>query len=145
MKLLREIQIRMTTRGIKPEEFKDQIIFKSMYIDIDWSEGEEISTKTDFRRDIGLFSVLVMKKEWYGTHIYKLEGKWNHSADVMMLNFVESGHPVFRPTSASDRGFLRKKGGQLSIHFNGESANAELLFRTINSVNRLSVCGAVAD
>ena len=33
----------------------------------------------------------------------------------------------------------KKKGRNLSIHFNGGSANAELLFRTINSVNQLSI------
>ena len=32
-----------------------------------------------------------------------------------------------------------------SHHFNGDLSNAELLFRTIFSVNRLSVYGAIAD
>ena len=62
-----------------------------------------------------------------------------------MLNFRESGHPIFRPTSALDREILRKKGGKFSIHLNGESTNAEFLLRTINSVGQLSIYGAVAD
>ena len=32
-----------------------------------------------------------------------------------------------------------------TIHFNGNSTNAELLFCTVNYVNRLSICGAVSD
>ena len=59
----------------------------------------------------------------------------------MMLNFVECAHPVFRATNAVGRGFLRKKGGKVSI----DLENAELLFRTINSVNQLSIYGAFAD
>ena len=65
---------------------------------------------------------------------------------MMMLTLGESGHPVFRVRSALDRGFLRsKEGGKLSIHSYGDLSIAELLFRTITSVNRLSVHGAIAD
>ena len=56
----------------------------------------------------------------------------------MELNFVESGRPIFRASSALDR-------GTFSIHFNGGTSIAELLFRTINSANQFSTHGAVAD
>ena len=37
-----------------------------------------------------------------------------------MLHFAEVGHPVFRATSALERGELKSKGkGKKSIHFNG--------------------------
>ena len=54
VELLREILIRMSTRGIKSEEFKDRIIFMSMYNDIGWSQGEEnfkkcVSNSTEVR------------------------------------------------------------------------------------------------
>ena len=43
-------------------------------------------------------------------------------------------------------GFLKsKKGGKLSIHYNGDKSNAELLFRTIISVNQLSIFEAISD
>ena len=62
-----------------------------------------------------------------------------------MLHLRESGHPVFRATSPLGRGFLKsKKGGKISIHYNGDSTTAELLFRTIISVNQLSVYGATS-
>ena len=64
----------------------------------------------------------------------------------MMLNFAESGHPVFRGTSALDTGELKsKRGGKKSIHFKGSEEKVELILRTVTSVNQLSVCGAVAD
>ena len=37
-----------------------------------------------------------------------------------MLNFAESGHPVFRGSSAWERGELKSKGkGVKTIHVNG--------------------------
>ena len=50
----------------------------------------------------------------------------------MMTNLGESGNLVFRGTSALARGPLKNKGGgKLSIHYKGDSATAELLFRSI--------------
>ena len=64
----------------------------------------------------------------------------------MMLILEESGHPVFRATSALDRGFLKRQiCGELSIHYKGDLSNAELLFRTTSSVNPFCVHGAIAD
>ena len=64
----------------------------------------------------------------------------------MMLNFAESGHPIFRDTSALERGELRSKAkGKKSIHFNGSEENIDLILHTIISVNQLSLYGAVAD
>ena len=60
--------------------------------------------------------------------------------------FAETGHPVFRASSAFERGESRSKGhGKKSIHFNGSEENIELLLRTKISANQLSVHGAVAD
>ena len=85
-------------------------------------------------------------EKWYETHTCKPEGQWNRSAEMMMLTLGERGHPVFRATSALDRGFLKSRGGvKLSIRYNGDLSNAELLFHTISSVDQLSVYGAIAD
>ena len=57
-----------------------------------------------------------------------------------MINFSESGHPVFRGSSASERGALRsKEKGKLSIHVCGVDATADLVLRTVISFNQLSV------
>ena len=62
-----------------------------------------------------------------------------------MLNLAESGHPMFRATSAWERGELRSKRKKKSVHFNGSEENIELILRTIISVHQLSIYGAVAD
>ena len=63
-----------------------------------------------------------------------------------MFKFGESGHPVFRATSPLSRGQLKGKGGgKLSIHYCADFATNETVFRTIISVNQLSLYGAVAE
>ena len=63
-----------------------------------------------------------------------------------MANFSGSSHPIFRASSAFERGELRsKEEGKKSMHFNGSHENIELLLRTVISANQLSVYGAVAD
>ena len=64
----------------------------------------------------------------------------------MMLTFAESKHPIFRSTSPLSRGVLKSKsGGKLSIHYCADSRTIETIFRTNNSVNQLSLYGAVAE
>ena len=64
----------------------------------------------------------------------------------MVIKFSENGHPVFRSTSPLPRGTLKSKGGgKLSIHFCADEGTIETVFRTIISVNQLSICGAVSD
>ena len=63
-----------------------------------------------------------------------------------MLNFAESGHSIFRGTSAFERGTMKSKdGGNSSTHFCGDDKTIEVIFRTIISANQLSIYGAVAD
>ena len=86
------------------------------------------------------------KKEWCSTCIDRPQGEWDKIAEQMMLTFAESGHPVFRATSPLSRGTLKSKGGgTLSIHFCADGDTIETVFRTIISVNQLSIYGAVSD
>ena len=63
-----------------------------------------------------------------------------------MINFGESGHPVFRATSPLSRRVLKSKGGgNLSIHYCADSGMIETVFRTIIYVDQLSIYGAVSD
>ena len=67
-------------------------------------------------------------------------------AELMMVTFRESGHPVFRATSPLSRGQLKSKGGgKLSIYYCADLETIETVFRTITSVNQLSLHGAVAE
>ena len=76
--------------------------------------------------------LVVRMEKWYVTHVSKPNGEWNSTAEDMMLNFAESGHLVFRATSALERGEVKgKEGGKKSIHFNGSEENVELILRIV--------------
>ena len=61
----------------------------------------------------------------------------------MMINFGESGHPVFRATSPLSRGMLKSKRGY--VHFCADGDAIETVFRAVISVNHLSMYGAVSE
>ena len=61
----------------------------------------------------------------------------------MMRELAETIHPIFRASSAFERGNY-KGGGKKTIHFNGSEQNVELILRTVMSANELSIYGAVA-
>ena len=63
----------------------------------------------------------------------------------MLLEFAESGQPVFRATTPLSRGTLKSKGrGKLSFHFAADQDTIDTIYRIVLSVNQLSVYGAVA-
>ena len=63
-----------------------------------------------------------------------------------MLDILkESGQPTFRGSSALNRGVLKRKGGRCTNQLTAESTDIELLFRSSNSANQLSIHGAVAS
>ena len=64
----------------------------------------------------------------------------------MLLEFAESGHPIFRATTPLPRCILKSKGhGKLPIHFAADELTIETVFRIIISVNQLSIYGAMTN
>ena len=84
-------------------------------------------------------------KKWYGTPNYTPEGKWDSVATEMVGRFKETGYPVFKGISALSREILKRKGGRCTIHFNADSSNTELLFRTIQQISSESTEQFQAD
>ena len=87
------------------------------------------------------------EKKWYSAlMIANHKDNGARVAESMMIKFGESGHPVFRATSPFSRGVLKSKGGgKVTIHFCADEGTIETVFRTIISVNQLSIYGAVSD
>ena len=155
--ILTEIQKMMTESKCEPEQFKGRIILMSSYNDIVW--GERGNEENRFTNSVkitesvrkfpqGRWSSLGpgSEKKWHGTHAHKPDGEWDRTAEGMMLDFAESGRPVFRATSALEREELKSNGkGKKTTHFNGGDDTIEWILRTVTSVNQLSIYGAVAD
>ena len=99
----------------------------------------------DLEQDNGHLLVLVLRK-WYSISEDSPQDEWDYMAERMLLEFAESGHPIFRATSPLSRGQVKSKGhGKLSIHYPVDLETIETIFRTIISVNQLSLYGAVAN
>ena len=63
-----------------------------------------------------------------------------------VVEFAESGHPIFRATTPLSRGRLKsKRHGKLLIHYAADLETIETIFRIIVSANQLSLYGAVAE
>ena len=55
------------------------------------------------------------QKKWYSMEENSPQGIWDHIADKMLLEFAESGCPIFRATTPLSRGRIKSKGhGKLS-------------------------------
>ena len=145
----RDVQKFMNKMG-EPEQFQGRIIFMSMFNGIIWriedneTECSAYSTLVSLfakRFPAGHWSFLGIGSEtkWYSTYHERQQREWDRVAELMMIKFGERGHPVFRVTRPLFRGTLKSKGGeQLSLHFsNGDTI--ETVFRTIISVNQLSI------
>ena len=104
----------MTKIKVLPQDFKDRIIFIPMYNEIDWTQ-EKMMTYADEIRHVyphmpeifltGSWTFLGSgdEEKWCGVLCYKSKRKWNYAAEIMMLEFAESGGPVFRCTSPLSR------------------------------------------
>ena len=71
------------------------------------------------RSDAGQLSFfgLGSEKKWSSFSEDSPQGERDKMAEKMILEFVESGHPIFRATTPLSRGQLKSKSrGKLSIH-----------------------------
>ena len=106
MQILQKMEDKLEACRTRTEKLKDRIMFMSMFNDTGWVRQTIYKIFFEFRKGQELrkkfsawtWSSLGPGKEdtWYGTHNLKAEGQWNISADVMVENFKESGHPLNR-------------------------------------------------
>ena len=155
LQLCDKISNHLSSLGRTPETFTGRILFMSMFNDIScdrYDNKNECLKSADFvktlaqRFGIGQWSFIGpgSEKKWYPSE-NSPQGAWDHVAEEMLLKFAESGHPIFRSTTPLSRGQLKSKGkGKVSIHFTADQDTVDTIYRTILSVNQLSVYGAVA-
>ena len=90
------------------------------------------------------FIGLSSEKKWYSMKEDCPQGIWENLAEKMLLEFAESGCPLFRATTPLSRGQLKsKRHDKLSIHFAADQATMDI--RIIVSAHQLSLHGAVAE
>ena len=128
-----------------PETFTGRILFMSMVNDIscDKKDNEEecvanakVVSILARKFGIGQWSFIGPRseKKWYSMEENIAQGIWDHIADKMLLEFAESGCPIFRATTPFSRCKLKSKGhGKLSIHFAADHGTIDTFFRIIVS------------
>ena len=158
LQLSQEVQELLLRLNETPKNFTGRIIFMSMFNNISWgSKDNKIECESNaqlvslFARRFGAgqwsFLGSGSEKKWYSISEDSPQGEWDKMAEKMMVTVAGSGHhPVFRATSPLSRGqFKSKGGGKLSIHYCADLETIKTVFRTIISVNQLSIYGAVSD
>ena len=155
LQLCDKISDLLSHLGQTPESFTGRILFMSMFNDIfcdRYDNKDECLKNANYvktfarRFGIGQWSFIGpgSEKKWYSSE-NSPQGAWDHIAEDMLLEFAESGHPIFRATTPLSRGKLKSKGrGKLSIHFTADQDTVDTIYRIILSVIQLSVYGAVA-
>ena len=155
LQLCGKINDLLSDLGQTPETFAGRILFMSMFNDISCDrKGNKDECLANaavvkvFARRLGVVQWSFIgpgsEKKCYSAENSPL-GAWDHIADEKLLEFAESGHPIFRATTPLSRGQLKSKGHRkLSIHFTADYPTIETIFRIIISVNQLSIYGAVA-
>ena len=155
LQLCDKINDLLSYLGQTPATFTGRILFMSMFSDISCDRKDnkdECLKNAEFvkifagRFGIGQWSFIGpgSEKKWYSSE-NSPQGAWDNIAEQMLLEFAESGHPIFRATTPLSRGKLKSKGkGKVSIHFSADQDTVDTFYRIILSVNQLSIYGAVA-
>ena len=154
LQLSHKVQELLLRLGETPENFTGRIIFMSMFNDISWGckdNKKECEANAQlvslYAKKLGAgqwsFLKLGSEKKWYSISADSPRGEWDKIAELMMLKFAESEHPVFRATTPLSRGVLKSKdGGKLSTHCCADFGTIGTVFRTIISANQLSLRGS---
>ena len=157
MQLCGKVNDLLSDLGEAPETFTGRILFMSMFNDISCDrKGNKEECLANGRVvkvlakkfGIGQWSLIGpgSEKKWYSGAENSPQGAWDRIAGEMLLEFAESGHPIFRATTPLSVGKLKSKGhGKLSIHFTADYSTMETIFRIIVSANKLCIYGAVAN
>ena len=144
--------------GVTPENFTARILFMSMFNDISCgTKDKETECLANaklvslyarrFGKDNGHFVGPGSEKKWYSISEDSPQGEWDNKTERMLLEFADSGCPIFRATSPPlSRGRLKSKGHvKLSIHCSADLETIETIFRITVSANQPSLYGAVAE
>ena len=139
----------LSRSGETPENFTGGILIMSMFNDISCGTKDNEEECLAHAKVLFLYArrwTLVIHWSRFRKEVVIYErgqskGIWDNIAEKMLLEFAESGCPIFRASIPLSRGKLRSKGhGKLSIHFVAtQDNNFETIFRIIVSANQLSL------
>ena len=130
LQLSEEVKSLLYRLGETPENLNGRIIFMSMFNDIscgsrdnkiEWESNANLVSLYAKRFGKGQWSFIGpgSEKKWYFISEECPLGECDKKAERMMLEFAESGHPIFRAASPLSRGRLKR----LSTHYCADFGN----------------------
>ena len=140
LQLSEEVKRLLSRLGETPETFTGSILFMSMFNDFSCDGKGNEEERVANARLVSLYARRFGKgqwsficpgseKRWYSMEENGPQGIWDHIAEKMLLEFAESGCPIFRATTPLSRSKLKRKGhGKLSIHFAADQEQLRLFF-----------------
>ena len=138
MQLSEEVQRLLSRLGETPENFTGRILFMSMFNDIYCGTRDNEQECLANAQVVSIFAKKFgtgqwsfigpgSEKKWYSMKEDSPQGIWDNLAEKMLIEFTESGCPIFRFTTVPFRKRLR------------------LFLRIVVSANQLSFYGAIAE
>ena len=94
LEILQKTQKDLQDQNIQPEKFEDRIVFMSMFDDINWAKRGNSESCTSNSEQVKNYAKRFSRghrsflgpgdEEWYATHNYTPERKWNSTATEMV-------------------------------------------------------------
>ena len=151
LQLCDKVKDLLSRLGETPANFTGRILFMSMFNDFCCGTKDYEQECLAHARVVSLYARKFGKgqwsfigpgseKKWCSLKEDSPQGIWDEMAEKMLIEFAESGCPIFRATTPLSRGELRSKGhGKLSIHFTADYPTIETIFRILISANQFSL------
>ena len=116
-----KVEILLYSLGETPEIFTGRILFMSMFNDFSCGTKDNekeslahVKVVSLYARKLGKgqwsFIGLDSEKKWYPMKEESTQRFWDKLAEKMLLEFDESGCPIFRATTPLSRCILKSKG-----------------------------------
>ena len=121
LQLCHKVQELLSRLSVTPEKFTWRVIFMSMFNDMSWGSKDNKKECESNAQLVSLNAKSFGAGQWsfFGLGSEKKvvlcisedspHGEWDKIAEMMMLKFGESTHPVFRSTGPQSRGVLQKQ------------------------------------
>ena len=140
LQLCDKVKDFLSSLGETPEYFTGRILFMSMFNDMSCGTKDNEEECLAHARVVSLYARKFgtgqwsfigpgSEKKWYSIKEDSPQGIWDNIAEKMLVEFAESGCPIFRATTPRSRGQLRSKGhGKLSIHHAADQETIQTFF-----------------
>ena len=140
LQLYGKVKDLLSRLGETPEIFTGRILFMSMFNDISCGTKDNEKECVAHSKVVSLYAKKFgtgqwsfigpgSEMKWYSMKEDSPQGTWDKLAEKMLVEFAESGCPIFRATTPLSRGQLQSKvHGKLSIHYADDQQRLRLFF-----------------